>query len=62
MIRAFSVAPQLPDLLHTGRMRLILSVAVVNAMQAVLYKLRYDIVNFLKKSHVSLDEMTTWRI
>ena len=53
---------QLPDLLHTGRMRLLLAVAAVNVTLANLYKCRYEIVNFPKKYHVSLDEMTTWRI
>ena len=43
-------------------MRLLLAVAAVNVTLANLYKCRYEIVNFPKKYHVSLDEMTTWRI
>ncbi len=53
---------QLPVLPHTGRMRLLLTVAAVIITPANLYKSRYENVNFPKKYHVSLDEMTTWRI
>ena len=53
---------QLSDLPHTGRMCLLLTVAAVIITLANLYKRQREIVNFLKKYHVSLDEMTTWRI
>ena len=53
---------QLPDLPHTGRMCLLLTVAAVIITLANLYKSRYENVNFPKKYHVSLDEMASWRI
>ena len=53
---------QLPVLPHTGRIRLLLTIAEVNISHAILCKCQYDIVNFPKKYHVSLDEMASWRI
>ena len=58
----FLSCSRLSDLPHTGGMRLLLAVAAVNVTLANLFKYRYEIVNFPKKYHVSLDEMTTWRI
>ena len=53
---------QLPVLPHTGRIRLLLTIAALNITLANLYKSRYENVNFPKKYHVSLDEMASWRI